>query len=110
MDVNAESYGPAVVVTCKGELTLETVDGFVKEVRCQLADGATELIVSLSGVSHVDSEGLACLLDLHDRMARESGRLTLTNLDENITKILEITRLDRTFEVCADAADAIGAL
>ena len=45
----------------------------------------------------VDSVGLELLLWLVDELSERRGQLRLVNPDEVITKILEITRLERRF-------------
>ena len=53
-------------------------------------------------VTAIDSEGLEALLDVQDKCEDEYGNVKLCGLDETAQKILEITRLDRRFEVFGD--------
>lgn len=107
MEVKSERYGQALILKCKGELTGDGLEAFEKEVRRQTGDGASDVVLSLEEVPFVDSAGLEFLLDLQDRLMADNGRLTLTNVDENVGKILEITRLDAGFEVLDDVVDAV---
>jgi anti-anti-sigma factor len=58
---------------------------------------ATALVVDLSGISHLDSSGVATLLEA-SRIARESGlRLRLVGLSGELKFIAEVAGLDRIF-------------
>jgi len=107
MDVTVENYGQAAVVKCKGELTEDTLKVLAQEVDRQLSDSTIDVIVNMMEVPFVDSAALEYLLDLQDKLRENLGQFTLTNVDENVTTILEMTRLNGSFEVCAEAANAI---
>ncbi len=110
MNIQVETYGQVAVLKCKGEMTADTLDVFAKEVDRHLSDGAVDVIVNMMEVPFVDSACLEYLLDLEDRLRENLGQLTLTNLEENITAILDMTRLSGSFEICDEAANAIRAL
>ena len=108
MNISVESYGHAVMLTVQGELTEDTLAAFRQAVDHQLADAdVIDLILNLEEVPFLDSAALECLLALQDRLAERFGRVKLTNAGENVSKILEITRLDTAFERCEDVAEAV---
>jgi len=107
MEIKSERYGQALILRCKGELTGDTLEVFAKEVKRQMADKAADVVLSLEEVPFIDSAGLEYLLDLQDELMASGGQISLTNVDENVAKILEITRLDAGFEVLPDVVDAV---
>jgi anti-sigma B factor antagonist len=107
MEIKSERYGQALILRCKGELTGDSLEVFVKEVERQMADNATDVVLSLEGVPFIDSAALEYLLDLQDELMSAGGQISLTNVDENVAKILEITRLDAGFEILPDVVDAV---
>ena len=107
MEIKSERYGQALILRCKGELTGDSLEVFVKEVERQMADNATDVVLSLEGVPFIDSTALEYLLDLQDELMSAGGQISLTNVDENVAKILEITRLDAGFEILPDVVDAV---
>jgi anti-anti-sigma factor len=110
MNLTAEFYGPSLVLKSKGELTEDTLSAFREGVEHHVADNdIRDVVIELSQVPFVDSAGLAYLLDLQDRMAERMGQVRLAGADENVRKILEMTRLDKDFETFAEAADAVKA-
>ncbi|MFA6133701.1 MAG: STAS domain-containing protein [Phycisphaerae bacterium] len=108
MQVAAESYGHAVILNIKGELTEDCLVAFKQAVDHQLAgNGIVDLILNMEQVPFIDSASLECLMDLQDQLAQRMGQVKLTNCDENIRKILEITHLLTYFEVLDTAAEAV---
>jgi anti-anti-sigma factor len=111
MQINAESYGHAVILNLKGELTEDSLVAFRQAVEHHLAGNQiVDLILNMEQVTFVDSEGLECLMDLQDQLAQKMGQVKLTNCDENIKKILEITHLQTYFEILETAAEAVRAV
>ena len=110
MNVKAESYGQAIILNCKGDLTGDSLEAFGREVDRHLAANPADVVLNLAEMGTIDSAGLEYLLDLQDRLAEKLGRLILVNLDENVAKILEITRLDGSLEISRDLAEAVKTL
>ncbi len=107
MEIKSERYGQAVILRCKGDLTGDSLEVVGKEVQRQLGDGAMDIVLNLQEVPFVDSAALEYLLDLQDELIGRDGQLTLTNLDENVSKIFEMTRLDVGFEILPDVVDVV---
>ena len=108
MQISAESYGHAVILNMKGDLTEDSLQAFDQAVDRQLRDQeVVDLVLNLETVPFVDSAALERLLDLHERLAKALGRLRLAKPDENVRDILRITRLDATLEVVADVQEAL---
>ena len=108
MNVTAESYGQAVVLNCKGELTADSLEAFRHAVEHQLREPQVrDLVLNFEEVPFVDSAALEYLLDLQEQLAERMGQVKLAKLDENVAKILEITRLEGLFERFDDLAEVI---
>jgi anti-anti-sigma factor len=58
----------------------------------------------------MDSSALETLLDLRDKLAGQSGQLTLAGVRDNLAKIFEITRLENAFETVSDCLEAVKGL
>ncbi len=112
MTTTAESYGHAVILNIKGELTEDSLDAFTQVVNHQLESGkdVIDLVLNMENVPFVDSASLEYLLDLQDRLAERLGQVKLVNCDEYVRKILEITRLETVFEICKDVTEAVKAI
>ena len=111
MKVIAESYGHAVTLNMEGELTEDTLAAFKQAVDHQLSnEEVVDLVFNLELVPFVDSMALEYLLDLQARLSEKMGQVILAKPDENVRKILEITRLESNFEIFDDIPQAIKAI
>jgi len=111
MNITAESYGHAVVLNLQGDLTEDSLGALKQAVNHQLAeDGVVDLVLNFEKVQFVDSASLEYLQDLQESLSQKFGRVKLLKCDENIRKILQITRLEANFETCDAVADAIKAI
>ena len=63
-----------------------------------LENNVKNIEVDLSEVATCDSSGLSSLLLLQRHAAQAEGVITLLNCQENILKLIKITKLDRVFE------------
>jgi anti-anti-sigma factor len=111
MTVTAESYGHVVILNIKGELTEDTLAAFGQSVdHCLVEKSVIDIVLNMEQVPLVDSQALEYLLDLQDRLGERLGQVKFLRCDENIQKILEITRLDGAFEVYKDVPEAVKAI
>jgi anti-anti-sigma factor len=66
-----------------------------------------DFVIDFKNSPFIDSDGLEGLLWMKRRCEDLFGRIKLVNLDENLKKILEMTRLDHRFECQNDLATAL---
>lgn len=66
-----------------------------------------DFIVDLQNAAFIDSQGLESLLWIKRRTDDLFGQVKLINVDPNVRKILEITRLGPRFETHHDLATAL---
>lgn len=64
------------------------------------------IFIDLTGVSYIDSSGLAVLIEALQRVLGYGGKLGLFGLQESVRNIFEIARLDQVFQVFPDEAVA----
>ena len=111
MNVSAESYGHAVILILKGELTEDDLGALRRAVDHQLEDEQViDLVLNLADVPFIDSAALEYLLDLQDRLAERFGQVKLVHVGQSVQTILEITRLRPSFEVFEDTVEAVKAI
>lgn len=111
MNISVEGYGHAVILNLKGEMIEDALVALRQAVDHQL-DGreVVDVVLNLELVPFVDSAALEYLLDLQDRLAERLGQVRLVKCDDNVRKILEVTRLESVFETFADVNQAVKAL
>jgi len=55
------------------------------------------LVVDLSGVTFIDSSGLAVLIRALQNVKEYGGKLTLSGVNSNVRPVFEMARLDQVF-------------
>ncbi|TPQ29084.1 STAS domain-containing protein [Methylomonas sp. EFPC3] len=80
----------------------------LKDYLAQLIEsGENRILVRLADVRFIDSSGLGALLSAYKRTAADAGQFALSNVQPQVLSMFEITRLNRVFEIYADAADML---
>ena len=108
MAIKYEQYNQVCVMSVNGDLVGNVLEGMKKTVdelieKKQIVD----FVLDLEKVSFIDSEGLESLLWIKRRSEDLFGQIKLVNPDENLRKILEITRLEHRFECHDDLPAAL---
>ena len=102
--------GDAYVVSLSGEVDLYTAPEFKQQLLDVVGKGGKHVIVDFTDTTFIDSTTLGVLVGGVKRLRQNDGSLTLVCSDRNITKIFEITGLDRVFPIYATRDDAISEL
>ena len=96
----------SVIVAPEGEIDLNS-SGLVKEqLEPVIADKRPRVILDLSGVSYIDSSGLAVFIEAMQRVQSYGGAFVLCGLRESVSHIFNIARLDQVFRIFPDRAAA----
>jgi anti-sigma B factor antagonist len=102
-----EAGATSVVIGLNGEVDLYTCPEFKQELLRVIADGATLVVVDLSETTFIDSTGLGVLIRGVERLQSEGGRLAVVCTDPNMTKVFEVTGLDRVFSIYSSRNEAL---
>jgi anti-anti-sigma factor len=95
------------VVEIAGEIDVHTVTA-LRTILLALADeGRLHIVADFTGVRFCDAAGLGALVAVNNRVAENGGTLRLTGVRPAQRRILQITRLDRLFQPCDGAGDAL---
>jgi anti-sigma B factor antagonist len=98
------------VIELGGEVDLYTAPEFKERLVQVIEDGKKQLVVDLSKATFIDSTTLGVLVGGVKRLRPTGGALALVCTDQNITKIFEITGLDRVFPIHASREEALQAV
>ncbi|MGA2133995.1 MAG: STAS domain-containing protein [Bryobacteraceae bacterium] len=69
-------------------------------------NGINRAVIDFSAVPYIDSTGLAFVVELHKALASRGGQLFVTNVNERVREVLEMTRIDRVIAMWPDATEA----
>lgn len=107
MKINTQDYNQVTVVELAGELDEDVAQLLKNNITDMVTKRKTALVLDLSQVSFIDSQGLEQLLWARHYCSENNCELRLAGLDENCAKILEVTRLDGEFQTYAELAQAV---
>ncbi len=106
--INTEQLSDDVyVISLTGEVDLYTAPEFKEQLVDIIGKGASTVVVDLTETTFIDSTTLGVLVGGVKRLRPEGGQLVLVCSDRNITKIFEITGLDKVFPIHATLAEAV---
>ncbi len=107
-DIKTEQLGDdAYVISLAGEVDLYTAPEFKQQLLEVIGQGGKQVIVDFSDTTFIDSTTLGVLVGGVKRLRTNEGQLSLVCSDRNITKIFEITGLDRVFTIYPTREEAL---
>ena len=82
-----------------GEVDLYTAPELKERLEQVIEGGTTRLVIDLSKATFIDSTTLGILVSGSKRLGSDGGALAIVATDQSITKVFEITGLDRVFPI-----------
>ena len=98
------------VIELGGEVDLYTAPEFKERMVELIEGGKKSIVVDLSKATFIDSTTLGVLVGGVKRLRPAGGSLALVCTDQNITKIFEITGLDRVFPIHGSREEALSSV
>ncbi|MCK5173138.1 MAG: STAS domain-containing protein [Planctomycetes bacterium] len=87
------------IVTPQENIVCSTAGRFRDELLSLLADGVMDLVIDLSNVEMVDSDGLSAFIAAHKTLKAAGGKLTVCGASRDIAVFFRIMHLDRQFTI-----------
>ena len=98
MNHEVTSISGVTVVALKGEVDLENSPA-ARQLLLQCIDDAAQVLVDLSGVTYIDSSGVASLVEALQASRKNGTGFALAAASEPTRRVLELARLDRVFTI-----------
>jgi anti-sigma B factor antagonist len=102
--------GEVTVVSPGGEVDVFTAPALRDFLLELLEGGMRRLVVDLSGVSFLDSTGLAVLVGIWQRLRYHEGSFALAEANASITQVLRTTGLDQALRLHGTLGEAVAAV
>ena len=96
-----------IIIDIKGRFTAVESPEFKAYINKLLEKGKKRIIVNLGGVSFIDSSGIGALVGALTTLRKQEGNLKILNLNDQIEKIFQITRLNKFFDIYEDEFEAV---
>ena len=90
-----------------GELDLHRVPAVREQLEPLIKSKAPRILIGLSGVSYIDSSGLALFIEVLQHVQGYGGQLALFGLRAPVRHIFDIARLDQVFTLFPDKSAAL---
>jgi anti-sigma B factor antagonist len=107
MNIRIADYKGRKIIELSGEIDMYSSP----ELRTELMDFVKKknkfLCVNLSGVSYIDSSGIATFVEGLKCMKSYGGRLLFFSMPQGVMEIFRFSKLDRVFEIYGTIDDAI---
>jgi anti-sigma B factor antagonist len=84
-------------VTLSGELDYTASSQMNRQMRAFIDKSSGDLSLDLSGLTYLDSSGLAVLIEAYRRLKKDKRKLVITSVTRQVEKILRLTELDKLF-------------
>jgi anti-sigma B factor antagonist len=98
--------GRRAVIGVAGRVTAATAPDLRAAIRRLVEAGRPEIVIDLSGVSFLDSSGLAALVSGLKATREAAGWLRVAAVREEVRSIFTLTMLDRVFSLYPDVVAA----
>ncbi|MCC6483440.1 MAG: STAS domain-containing protein [Armatimonadetes bacterium] len=106
--VSSERPSPAIgLVSVTGEIDVYTSPRVRSAMLEHFEAGCTSLVVDLSSVDYLDSSGLGILVAGLKRARELGGEVLLVTTKPRIMRVLEVTGLDKVFNISATMDEAL---
>jgi len=98
--------GKVVIKQLPERVTLNQAHAILREMEPVLEGDRPCLVFDFSDVVQIDSAGIEMMLRCMEEAMKRNGDLKLAALSPQVAVILELTRVDRLFEIFATSSDA----
>lgn len=107
MNVEREDHGQAVLLIVTGQVDMHTSPELRRHLRQSLDKRRTPVVADLTGVSFIDSSGLATLIEALQGVSRYSGKLRLVGLTPAVKNLFQLSNLTSIFEIYDTREEAL---
>ena len=102
MEISLRSGSAVTVLDLNGRLIVGADEREIaplrNTIRALINAGHLEIVVNLSGLTHIDARGLGELATALKTVEHAGGRMTLSSASPQVARMLAVTRLDAAFE------------
>ncbi len=95
------------LLSLSGEIDLHESPHLKQAFEPLIRKKTPRVMVDLSGVSYIDSSGLAVFVEAMNRIKAYGGKIAFYGLSDSVRGIFELARLDQVFSIFPDKSAAL---
>jgi anti-sigma B factor antagonist len=99
MNFEVSQQSDVTVVEVTGQLIVGNRQELKDAVLQMLDDGSRKFLIDFSDTAYIDSSGLGVLVSLSKKIREKGGEMRLSNLNEDLRTLFELTKLDTLFHI-----------
>ena len=94
------------LIALSGDIDLQHSPRMRELLQTVIADKTSVLLMDFSGVSYIDSSGLATLVEYYQNSRAFEGRIGLFGLSDRVESVFGLVRLNQIFSIFKTEEDA----
>lgn len=107
LHISTERTGDTLIVRLEGELDHHTAELVRDRVESELDRGAEHLVMSLEGLSFMDSSGIGVILGRYKRVTNAGGRMALCAVNDQLMKLFELSGMLKILRIYPNVSVAL---
>jgi anti-sigma B factor antagonist len=107
MTISERAAGDVCVIDLGGRMMAESPERVVTLIRQRLKEGRKKFLINLEHIQHIDTTGLADLVESLTAVKRQGGSLRLTLVTRHVHELLRITGLVQVFDIYDVESEAL---
>lgn len=107
MDFEISRDGDVTIVEVTGQLIVGNRQELKDEVLKSLDSDSRKYLIDFRDTAYIDSSGLGVLVSLSKKIREKGGEMRLSNLNEDLRTLFELTKLDTLFVIADSRAQAL---
>lgn len=107
MSFQTSKQDDVVVVDVDGQLIVGNRQELKQKVLDELEGGERKFLIDFANTGYIDSSGLGVLVSLSKKIREQGGELRLSNLNEDLRTLFELTKLDTLFQIADSRGEAL---
>ena len=99
MGFTVRRQGDVCIVAVDGQLIVGNRQELKQRVLDEIERGERKFLVDFEKTGYIDSSGLGVLVSLSKKIRELNGELRLSNLNDDLRTLFELTKLDTLFQI-----------
>ena len=95
------------IIDCSGDIDLYSSTELRDALLKQMQSGTEGVLVNMTGVTYVDSSGIATLVEGLQLSRQSKTKFALFGMRSNARSVLQLARLDKVFVIFENEAQAL---
>ena len=108
MTTSIRQIGGVTIVDIRGRMVLGKESAFMRDLIYDLLrNDHKQIVLNLGAVEYIDTTGVGLLVGSYTTVRKRGGKMTLLNLQEQVSAVMQITNLYTVFDIVNGEAAAV---